>query len=301
MVFQQVIIHPGDIVHLTANLHPMEPLYSGPPHLDFDHPMVMGILNATPDSFHSGSRVNRDNAMAMAADMIQQGADMLDLGGQSSRPGATKIGPDQEWERIAPILQGLVDRWPRMTVSVDTFHAKVAEKAIRAGARMVNDISAGTLDPDLPHVVAKHGVPFVMMHMQGTPKTMQVAPHYQDVVSEVCAHLSERVGYMRSLGIEQLILDPGFGFGKRIEDNYALLSRLLELQGLGCPLLIGLSRKSMIYKALNLTPEEALNGSTALHAWALERGASILRVHDVAPAVECVRLHQYLRGSQLGS
>lgn len=279
----------------------MDSAPSGPFRLDLNRPLVMGILNATPDSFHAGSRVNADNAMALAAQQISEGADWLDLGGQSSRPGADQVGPEEEWRRIGPILHEVVERWPNVTVSIDTFYSRVAEKALNAGARIINDISAGNMDPDLPHVVAEKKAPYVIMHMQGTPKTMQLRPAYADVLSEVKNHLEEKVGLMRSLGIDQLILDPGFGFGKRMEDNYALLHGLLSFKELGCPILAGVSRKSMIYKALDTSPDRSLNGTTALHAWALDRGADILRVHDVAPAVECVRLHQYLRGSQWSS
>ena len=279
----------------------MDSAPSGPFRPDLNRPLVTGILNATPDSFHAGSRVNVDNAMALAAQQISEGADWLDLGGQSSRPGADQVGPEEEWRRIGPILHDVVERWPNVTVSVDTFYSRVAEKALNAGARIINDISAGNMDPELPHVVAEKKAPYVIMHMQGTPKTMQLRPVYADVLAEVKTHLEEKVGFMRSLGIDQLILDPGFGFGKRMEDNYALLNGLLSFKDLGCPILAGVSRKSMIYKALDTSPDRALNGTTALHAWALDRGADILRVHDVAPAVECVRLHQYLRGSQWSS
>ena len=279
----------------------MDSAPSGPFRLDLNRPLVMGILNATPDSFHAGSRVNADNAMALAAQQISEGADWLDLGGQSSRPGADQVGPEEEWRRIGPILHNVVERWPNVTVSVDTFYSRVAEKALNAGARIINDISAGNMDPELPHVVAEKKAPYVIMHMQGTPKTMQLRPVYADVLAEVKTHLEEKVGFMRSLGIDQLILDPGFGFGKWMEDNYALLNGLLSFKDLGCPILAGVSRKSMIYKALDTSPDRALNGTTALHAWALDRGADILRAHDVAPAVECVRLHQYLRGSQWSS
>ena len=228
--------------------------------------------------------------------MVAAGADVLDLGGQSSRPGAERIGADAEWDRIAPVIEGLLVQVPNTPISIDTFHASVARRAIEAGAHWINDISAGTLDPDMVGTVAEVGAPYIAMHMQGTPDTMQVRPQYTDVVAEVRDHLAVRLGALRAAGIPHIALDPGFGFGKTLAHNYALLSGLPELKALGCPLLVGVSRKSMIYKALDISPSDALNGTTALHAWALERGADILRVHDVQEAVECVRLHQYLHG-----
>lgn len=264
--------------------------------LPLHRPAVMGILNATPDSFHADSRVQGDAAVEMGVDMVLQGADILDLGGQSSRPGAVQIGPDAEWNRIAPVLEGLLTRLPDTPISIDTFHAPVAQRALANGAHCINDISAGTMDPNMVDVVSHAGAPFIAMHMQGTPDTMQDRPRYSDVVAEIRDHLAARLEVLRSAGIQHVALDPGFGFGKTVAHNYALLNGLPELKALGCPILVGVSRKSMIYKALNSTPAEALNGTTALHAWALDRGADILRVHDVQEAVECVRLHQYLHG-----
>ena len=269
--------------------------------MSFERPRVMGILNATPDSFHAGSRVDAQSSISKARTMVQEGADMLDLGGQSSRPGAETIGAEAEWVRIQPVLEGILEQWPDLPLSVDTYHADVARKAIEAGAHMINDISAGTLDPELPHAVAEGGVPMAIMHMQGTPKTMQKSPAYIDVHAEVKSHLSQRVQSLKGMGIEHLIVDPGFGFGKSLQDNYLLLSNLRELQELRCPVLIGISRKSMIYKPLDLSPDTALNGTTALHAWGLDRGANILRVHDVAPAVECIAWYEYLRKAHSAS
>lgn len=259
-------------------------------------PAVMGILNATPDSFHAGSRFQREAAVQAGIDMVQHGADLLDLGGQSSRPGAERIGADAEWDRVGPVLEGLKSALPDTPVSVDTFHATVARRALAAGASIVNDISAGTLDPDMPGTVAEFDAPFIAMHMQGTPETMQDRPLYTDVMAEVRGHLEARLKVLHDAGIRDIAVDPGFGFGKTLAHNYALLQGLPELKALGCPLLVGVSRKSMIHKALGIAPADALNGTTALHAWALDRGADILRVHDVREAVECVRLHQYLHG-----
>ena len=257
----------------------------------------MGILNATPDSFHASSRVHGASAAEEAVRMVQEGASILDLGGQSSRPGAERVGPAEEWRRVEPALDAVRTALPDVPISIDTFHADVARKALNAGADMINDISAGALDPELPLVVAEFGVPYAIMHMQGTPDTMQDNPEYRKVVDEVKHHLNQRCADLRACGVEHLVVDPGFGFGKTIEHNYCLLQHLDTLSELRCPILVGVSRKSMIQKALGCTSDEALNGTTALHAWALDRGAHWLRVHDVAPAVECIRLHQYLRAS----
>lgn len=265
--------------------------------LGTDVPRVMGILNATPDSFHPGSRVTWDAAAELACEMVAQGASMLDLGGQSSRPGAVIVGAKEEWLRIKPALEAIRTTLPDVPISIDTFHSEVARKAIECGADMVNDISAGTVDPELPLFVAECGVPYAIMHMQGLPETMQDQPKYGHVVNEVYGYLKERCEEFQELGIRQLMVDPGFGFGKQIEHNYRLLQHLPVFAQLGHPVLAGVSRKSMIYKALNCSSADALNGTTALHAWALDRGAHWLRVHDVRPAVECIRLHQYLRAA----
>ncbi len=267
---------------------------------DADMPRVMGILNATPDSFHTGSRVEHKAAAELAVRMVAEGASLLDLGGQSSRPGAQLVGPQEEWRRIKPALDAIRTALPEVPISVDTFHCAVARKAIEGGADMVNDISAGTFDPELPLFVAESGVPYAIMHMQGKPDTMQDQPSYGHVVREVRRYLQDRCDRMRELGIQELMVDPGFGFGKRIQHNYQLLQHLPSFADLGCPILAGVSRKSMIHKALDCTSDEALNGTTALHAWALDRGAHWLRVHDVRPAVECIRLHQYLRAADSG-
>ena len=258
----------------------------------------MGILNATPDSFHSESRVTVATAVNTARRMAEEGADMIDIGAQSTRPGAETVGAAREWDRLQPVLEGVRAALPNLPLSVDTFHAAVAQQAIQSGADMVNDISAGTMDPEMGNVVAASGVPYAIMHMQGTPRTMQDQPQYANVVDEVKAFLEGRLAWAADLGIQHLMVDPGFGFGKRLSDNYALLNALSALRILGVPILAGVSRKSMIYKALGSTPEQALNGTSCCHAWALDRGAHVLRVHDVAPAVECIALHQYLRGAE---
>lgn len=265
--------------------------------LGTDVPRVMGILNATPDSFHAGSRVTWDAAAELACNMVAEGASLLDLGGQSSRPGASLVGAQEEWRRIQPALEAIRTALPDVPISIDTFHSEVARKAIEGGADMVNDISAGTVDPELPLFVAECGVPYAIMHMKGLPETMQDQPTYGHVVNEVYGFLRERCATFRELGIHQIMVDPGFGFGKRVQHNYQLLQHLPVFADLGHPVLAGVSRKSMVHKALDCTSEEALNGTTALHAWALDRGAHWLRVHDVRPAVECIRLHQYLRAA----
>lgn len=260
----------------------------------------MGILNATPDSFHDGSRVNgTESAVQMAAGMVAAGADLLDIGGQSTRPGAETVGPEVESRRVIPVIRAVRKNHPDLAISVDTHWASVAAKALDAGADIVNDISAATWDPAMPELLARRGAPCIIMHMQGTPATMQDQPQYTDVVREVRDYLAERIATLRALGVEQIGVDPGFGFGKTRKHNYRLLDELGAFSTLGCPVLAGVSRKSMIYKALDCTPAAALNGTTALHAWALDRGAHILRTHDVAEAVECVKLHGALRTSRL--
>ena len=253
----------------------------------------MGIINATPDSFHVGSRAGAlPEALAIAERMVDQGVDILDVGGQSTRPGAAPVGASEEARRVIPVIDAIRNRWPMLTISVDTFHAAVAKEALDAGADIVNDIGAALLDPEMAGVIAEKGAPCILMHMQGTPQTMQNAPHYRDVTEEVLRFLEERLITLRGEGIQHIALDPGFGFGKSLVHNYQLLDALPRFAATGVPILVGVSRKSMIHKVLDCGPEAALNGTTALHAWALERGAHILRVHDVAEAAECVKLHQ---------
>lgn len=255
----------------------------------------MGILNATPDSFHAGSRAGElPEALDIAARMVDEGVDILDVGGQSTRPGAASVGASEEARRVIPVIDAIRNRWPALPLSVDTFHAAVAKEALDAGADIVNDIGAALLDPDMEGVIAEKGAPCILMHMQGTPQTMQDAPAYGDVTEEVLRFLEERLTTLRGKGIQHIALDPGFGFGKSLAHNYQLLDALPRFAATGVPILAGISRKSMIHKVLDCTPEAALNGTTALHAWALDRGAHILRVHDVAEAAECVKLHQAL-------
>ncbi|MGC6532556.1 MAG: dihydropteroate synthase [Flavobacteriales bacterium] len=264
--------------------------------LTFSQPAVMGILNLTPDSFFEGSRIpHAQQAVERATEMLNQGADILDLGAQSSRPGAETIGPDAEWERLAPALHAIRAAHPAAVLSIDTFHAAVAERSLDAGADLINDISAGDLDPEMHDVVARHRCPYVFMHMRGTPETMQTLTEYDNVVGEVFLALDRRLRVLREKGLVDLIADPGFGFGKTVEQNWTLLRHLRQLVQLGVPVLAGVSRKSMVYKLLNITPQESLPATSAAHMVALQQGAQLLRVHDVAEAVQVRRMFLQLQ------
>jgi dihydropteroate synthase len=270
--------------------------------LDFSVPRIMGVINATPDSFYGGSRVDQaKQAAATALKMVDEGADLLDIGGQSSRPGAKTVGTRAECERILPVIEEIRAVLPHHPLSVDTYHSVVASRALDAGADMVNDIGAALMDPQMEDLMAERNVPYILMHMQGTPESMQNRPEYGSVTAEVSEFLEHRLLALREKGVSQIGVDPGFGFGKSVEHNYQLLDTLGQLGELGVPILAGLSRKSMIYKVLESSPEQALNGTSVLHAWALDRGAHILRVHDVAEAAECVKLHCALSMSRLNN
>ena len=260
--------------------------------ITFDKPKVMGIINITPDSFYKGSRLREMNDILKQVDkMMEQGADLIDIGGYSSRPGADDIPLEEELDRVIPVIRNVADKFPQVRISVDTFRSQVAEQALDNGAAMINDISAGLLDDSMMDVVSKYQVPYVMMHMKGTPQTMKSLNQYDDLITEIIHYFSERIRRANELGINDLIIDPGFGFAKNIDQNFELLKRLSHLEHLELPLLIGVSRKSMVHKTLGIKPEEALNGTTALNMLALDRGASILRVHDVKEAVECCKLY----------
>lgn len=251
----------------------------------------MGILNITPDSFYDGGKLKDDKAiLGQAEKMLNEGASFLDVGGYSSRPGAVDVSINEEISRVIPALELVLKHFPDTLISVDTFRSEVAQKSVEAGAALVNDISAGCLDEHMIPTIAKLQVPYVMMHMRGTPQTMNDYTEYEDVTLDVLRFFSERISSARNAGINDLIVDPGFGFAKTIPQNFELLSYLDLFKNLDIPLLVGLSRKSMIYKTLNTTPQQALNGTTALNSIALLKGASILRVHDVKEAVECVEL-----------
>lgn len=259
--------------------------------LNFDSPKIMGIVNLTPDSFYTkGINNSVTGALFLAEKMLTEGAHVLDLGGQSSRPGAALTGPETEIQRVVPAIEAIIKRFPEALVSVDTFHAPVAKAAVEAGAQIVNDISAGLMDEKMFQTVSDLKVSYILMHMKGTPKTMQQNPVYEDIVPEVFDFLNQRVQVARTHGIKELMLDPGFGFGKTIDQNYSLLKHLKSFGMLQLPLLAGVSRKSMIYKVLETEAEQALNGTTALHMLALNNGAHMLRVHDVKEAAEAVRL-----------
>lgn len=259
--------------------------------LNLTTPVVMGILNVTPDSFYEKSRVvDINDAVSKTGSMIEDGAQIIDIGGMSSRPGSEFITLEEELSRVIPVIKEVRKAFPDIFISVDTFRMEVAKQAEGEGTDIVNDISAGSLDPSLPEFVAEKKLPYIFMHMLGKPKTMQENPAYDDVVSDILKYMINKIRYFRSIGIEQIIADPGFGFGKRIEDNYSLLNNLEVFRIAEVPVLAGLSRKSMLYRFLNITPEESLNATTAMHVVALQKGAKVLRVHDVKEAVEVVRL-----------
>ncbi len=276
-------------------LHPNRTLNCNGQLLALETPIVMGILNVTPDSFYDGGQLkNVDAVLHQAEQMLVEGASILDIGGMSSRPGAKVITVEEELRRVIEPIAAIHQRFPEAILSIDTVQARVAQAAVEAGASVVNDISAGRLDTQMYPTVADLQVPYVLMHMQGRPETMQQSPSYNDPIEEVLDFFIQEVEKLKALGVKDIVLDAGFGFGKRLEDNYLLLKKMHVFQILDCPVLAGLSRKSMIYKHLDLTPDTALNGTTALHMVALQQGARILRVHDVAEAVQCVRLWELL-------
>lgn len=259
--------------------------------LDLSTPRVMGILNLTPDSFFDGgSTPTLDAAVKKSEEMLNAGANIIDVGGMSTRPGANVVSVEEELDRVVSVIEAICSRFPEAIVSIDTVRGRVAEEAVGAGAAIVNDISAGSMDDALIPAVARLKVPYVLMHMQGTPQTMQQQPTYENVATEVMDFFIEQLHRLYALGLNDVILDPGFGFGKTGEHNYRLLKASHQFAMLNQPLLVGVSRKSMVCKVIKKNPEAALNGTTALHSIALLKGASILRVHDVAEAVEVVKL-----------
>jgi dihydropteroate synthase len=260
--------------------------------VDLSVPLVMGILNVTPDSFYAASRMKTEEAIRRRVrQIVEEGGSMIDVGAYSSRPGADDVSADEEMARLKRGMKIVREEAPEIPVSVDTFRADVAKMCIEElGADIINDISGGELDKEMFHTVAKLGVPYILMHMKGTPQTMQEAPHYDDLMKEVMLYFSEKIQQLRDLGQKDIILDPGYGFAKTLDHNYELLVHQEMLSLFELPLLVGVSRKSMIYKLLGCTPDEALNGTTALNTIALQKGASILRVHDVKEAVEVVRI-----------
>ena len=264
--------------------------------ISFNVPLVMGIINTTPDSFYSESRHSIETEILRTAEkMLNDGATFLDVGGQSTRPGSERVSADEEAKRVLPAIEGIIRHFPEALISIDSFYAAVAKYAVNAGACLVNDVSAGTIDEALIPTVAALGVPYVLMHMQGNPQGMQKAPAYDNVVLEVFDTLNFKLKELHDAGIKDVIVDPGFGFGKTAAHNFTLLAELSYFGQLGKPIMIGLSRKGTIYKTLGTTPEQALNGTTVLNTMALLNGASILRVHDVREAIETVKLVQEVK------
>ncbi|WP_295337015.1 dihydropteroate synthase [Flavobacterium sp.] len=263
--------------------------------IDLTIPKVMGILNVTPNSFYDGGKYTNNNALLDQAEkMLAEGATFIDIGAYSSKPSAEFVSEVEETERLVPVVKLILQHFPEALISVDTFRAKVAKAALEAGACIVNDIAAGGLDEQMMQTVAEFQVPYIMMHMKGNPQTMQNLAQYNNITKEVLFYFSEKIALARSYGINDLIIDPGFGFAKTTEQNFELLANLELFDRLELPILVGISRKSMIYKTLETTAEFALNGTTVLNTIALQKGSNILRVHDVKEAIECVKLHQSL-------
>ena len=259
--------------------------------IDLTTPKVMGILNVTPNSFFDGGKYqNESETLSRVEKMLNDGATFIDIGAYSSKPSAEFVSEEEELQRIVPIVQLILEHFPETLISIDTFRSEVAKTCIENGAAIINDISAGNLDMKMLETIAKYNVPYIMMHMRGTPQTMQTMTNYDNIVKEILFYFSERVAKARSFGINDLIVDPGFGFAKTLEQNYEVLQKMELFEMLELPLLAGISRKSMIYKTLHSSADEALNGTTVLNTIALTKGAKILRVHDVKEAMECVTL-----------
>lgn len=264
--------------------------------VDLSTPKIMGILNVSPDSFYDGGRYKTDkHIIRQVAKMLDEGASFVDVGGMSSRPGAKLVSEKEELKRVIPVIKLLSKKKPEAILSVDTFRSKVAQAAVEEGAAMINDISAGAFDENLLTTVAGLNVPYILMHMKGAPATMQKKPEYKDVVGEITDFFINKLNLLKMLGVKDIALDPGFGFGKTLEHNYRILGNLRDLQIFGLPVMVGISRKSMVCKALKVNPADALNGTTALHGIALLHGADILRVHDVKEANEVVKLSLMFR------
>ncbi|MBG6237000.1 dihydropteroate synthase [Pedobacter sp. CAN_A7] len=264
--------------------------------LDLSTPSVMGIVNITPDSFFSDSRnATVDMALQKTDKLLQEGAKFIDIGGYSSRPGAAEVSTAEETDRVVPVIEAISKAFPAAILSIDTFRASVAEHSITAGAHLINDISGGELDQTMFDMVARLQVPYILMHMKGTPQTMHKDPFYEDITLEVASYFEKKIVALKALGVKDIILDPGFGFAKNATHNYKLLQEMSDLHIFGLPLLVGFSRKAMVYKTLGTTPEKALNGTTVLNTIALLKGANIFRVHDVKEAAECVALVQKMQ------
>ncbi len=264
--------------------------------IDLASPKVMGILNVTPNSFYDGGKFADEKALLNQVEkMLNEGATFIDIGGYSSKPNAEFVSEEEELQRVIPIITSIIQKFPETLISSDTFRSKVAKESFENGAAIINDISAGNLDDNMMKTVAELQVPYIMMHMKGTPKTMQSLTQYENIVKEMIFYFSEKIAQARSLGINDLVLDPGFGFAKTLEQNFEVLNKLELFQMLELPILAGISRKSMIYKTLETNAQNSLNGTTSLNTISLMKGAKILRVHDVKEAVECVKLYNLLK------
>jgi dihydropteroate synthase len=261
--------------------------------LSLDRPLVMGILNLTPDSFHDGGKYQTvEAALERVTGMIADGAAIIDIGAVSTKPGAEIISESEEHKRLMPVVEAILHKHPDAILSIDTFRARIAAEAIRAGASIINDISGGTMDDRMFETIARINVPYILMHILGTPKDMQLNPTYHDVTAEVIRWIADRAARLKSMGVNDIVADPGFGFGKTISHNYTLLKQLEFFSILKLPILVGISRKSLIHKPLNIKPDDSLTGSIALNYHALQKGASILRVHDVKEAVQTVKIFE---------
>ncbi len=263
--------------------------------IDLSSPKIMGILNITPNSFYDGGKYSlENNAIAQVEIMLNEGATFIDIGAYSSKPNAEFVSEEEELSRIIPVVKALIKEFPKAILSIDTFRSSVAQECLNNGAALINDISAGSLDEKMMEVIASNKVPYIMMHLRGTPQTMQNQTNYEHLINEILTYFSDKINKARSLGINDLIIDPGFGFAKTTDQNYEILSNLELFKVLELPILAGISRKSMIYKTLDINAEEALNGTTVLNTIAITKGASIIRVHDVKQAMECVKLCEKL-------
>lgn len=263
--------------------------------IDLSTPLVMGVINSTPDSFYDGGNYNEiDKALKQVEKHLNEGATFIDVGGYSSKPNAAKVSEEEELNRVIPLINEINNQFSNAIVSIDTFRSKVAEQAVKSGASIINDISAGELDSNMLATVKELQVPYIAMHMKGTPQTMQVNPTYNNVVEEIIYYFSKKIETINQFGINDIILDVGFGFGKSIEDNYRLLNSLNLFKLFKIPILVGVSRKSMLYKPLEINPKEALNATSTAHIVALQKDINILRVHDVKEALECIKINELI-------
>ena len=266
--------------------------------LDLNKPKIMGILNVTPDSFFDGGLYNTEKKVDIqVTKMIEDGMDILDVGGYSSRPGAKEISINEEIDRVIPVVKFIRKTYPELILSVDTFRSEVARNCLDLGIDIINDISAGCIDKNILDVVAEYNCPYIMMHMKGTPKTMQVNPEYENLIKELLIYFAKRIYLAREKGIIDIIVDPGFGFGKTLDHNYTIMKKIENFKLLDLPILVGISRKSFITKQLDIDKKDSLNGTTALNMYFLEKNINILRVHDVKEAKECVMLHEKIKSS----